>query len=56
MTDRPNILWYCADQQRFDTIRSLGADYVDTPNLDRLVKEGVTFTNCHVTAASCAPS
>ena len=27
-----------------------------TPNMDRLVNEGVTFTQCHVTAASCAPS
>lgn len=54
--ERPHIIFIITDQQRFDTIRSLGADYVDTPNLDRLVKEGVTFTNCHVTAASCAPS
>ncbi len=54
--DRPNIIFIITDQQRFDTIRSLGYDYVDTPNLDRLVREGVTFTGCHVTAASCAPS
>ena len=58
---RPHIIFIITDQQRFDTIRSLGqanslADYVDTPNLDRLVNEGVTFTNCHVAAASCAPS
>jgi arylsulfatase len=54
--ERPHIIFIITDQQRFDTIRALGADYVDTPNLDRLVTEGVTFTNCHVTAASCAPS
>ena len=28
---------------------------MDTPHLDRLVREGVTFTNCYVPAASCAP-
>ena len=39
-----------------DTICALGYDYMETPNLDRLVQEGVTFTNCHITAASCAPS
>ncbi|MBC9867944.1 MAG: sulfatase-like hydrolase/transferase, partial [Opitutae bacterium] len=39
-----------------DTIRALGYDYMETPNLDRLVEEGITFTNCHITAASCAPS
>lgn len=44
------------DQQRFDTINALGFEYMNTPNLDRLVKEGVTFSNCHITAASCVPS
>lgn len=53
---RPNIVFIITDQQRFDTINALGYDYMETPNLDRLVNEGVTFTNCHITAASCAPS
>ena len=53
---RPNIILIITDQQRFDTIRALGFPYMDTPNLDRLVQEGVTFTNCHITAPSCAPS
>ena len=54
--ERPNIIFIITDQQRFDTIRELGFDYMDTPNLDRLIQEGVTFTQCHVTAPSCAPS
>ena len=53
---RPHIVFIITDQQRFDTIRALGFPYMDTPNLDRLVNEGVTFTNCHITAPSCAPS
>ncbi len=53
---RPNIIFIITDQQRFDTIAELGFPYMETPNLDRLVREGTTFTNCHVTAASCAPS
>src|SRR5690606_11372854 len=44
------------DQQRFDTINALGFPYADTPNLDRLVEEGVSFDNCFITAPSCAPS
>ncbi|GAB4142944.1 MAG: sulfatase-like hydrolase/transferase [Planctomycetaceae bacterium] len=56
MPDQPHIIFIITDQQRFDTIRSLGYDYIDTPNLDRLVNEGVTFTNCHISAPSCAPS
>lgn len=53
---RPNIVFIITDQQRYDTIRALGFDYMDTPNLDRLVDEGVLFEQCHVTAASCAPA
>jgi arylsulfatase A-like enzyme len=54
--DRPNIIFIITDQQRYDTIRALGYDYMDTPNLDRLVAEGVSFEQCHVAAASCAPA
>lgn len=52
----PNIVFVITDQQRFDTIGALGYDYVDTPNLDRLVREGTTFTRTYVSAPSCAPS
>ncbi len=56
MTVPPNIIFIITDQQRFDTIAALGYPHVDTPNLDRLVREGVSFKQCHVTAASCAPA
>lgn len=52
----PNIILIMTDQQRYETIRALGASWVDTPNLDRLVREGVSFSNCHITGASCVPS
>lgn len=53
---RPNILWYCTDQQRFDTIHTLGNEYIRTPVLDSLVKEGVAFTNAYVQSPVCTPS
>lgn len=53
---RPNVIFIITDQQRFDSIRSLGFPHMETPNLDRLVNEGVTFSNCFVTAPSCAPA
>jgi arylsulfatase A-like enzyme len=55
-TDRPNIVLFITDQQRFDTVAALGFGHMTTPHLDRLVREGVAFTNCHVTGASCVPS
>lgn len=54
--DRPDIVLITTDQQRFDTINALGASHMETPHLDRLVREGITFTNCHITAPSCAPA
>ena len=52
----PNIILIITDQQRYDTINALGFPYMDTPNLDRLVHEGISFDNCHITAPSCAPA
>ena len=53
---RPNILWYCTDQQRFDTIRSLGNEHINTPSLDRLVKNGTAFNQAYVQSPICTPS
>ena len=56
MSKRPNIILIITDQQRYETIQALGYDYMETPNLDRLVNEGVVFEQCHITAPSCASS
>jgi arylsulfatase A-like enzyme len=53
---RPNIILFITDQQRYETVGALGYPHVDTPHLDRLVREGVSFSQCHVTAPSCVPS
>lgn len=53
---RPNILWLCSDQQRYDTIHALGNPYIDTPNLDRLCENGVAFTHAYVQNPVCTPS
>ena len=53
---QPNIILIITDQQRYDTINALGFPYMETPSLDRLVNEGVSFDNCHITAPSCAPA
>ncbi len=56
MSRRPNILWYCTDQQRFDTIGALGNPYVSTPTLDKLVNEGTVFTHSYCQSPICTPS
>ncbi len=44
---KPNILFIFADDQAFDTINALGYTEVETPNLDRLARNGVTFTHAY---------
>jgi len=53
---RPNILWYCTDQQRFDTIGALGNSHVQTATLDQLVENGVAFTHAYCQSPICTPS
>ena len=56
MARRPNILWYCADQMRSDTVAALGNPHIRTPTLDRLVAAGTAFTQAYTQAPVCTPS
>jgi arylsulfatase A-like enzyme len=58
--ERPNILFFFADDQRADTIHALGNPVVKTPNLDKLAKRGLAFDRAYMqggqNAATCIPS
>lgn len=60
MASQPNVLLLFTDDQRFDTIAALGNPHIHTPNLDRLVARGTTFTNGYIMGGSsgavCMPS
>lgn len=53
---KPNILWICTDQQRFDSLGCYGNQKIDTPNIDRLAEEGVLFQNVYCQSPVCSPS
>ncbi len=53
---KPNFLVIVTDDQRPDTIHALGNDRIHTPNLDRLVREGTTFTRAVAPFPLCVPS
>ena len=60
-SNRPNIIVILADDIGVGDIshyRRLHADNIilETPNIDELAKEGMTFTQAHSPAALCAPS
>lgn len=53
---RPNILWLCTDQQRYDTLGGLSNSRVRTPHVDRLMTEGAAFTHAYCQSPVCTPS
>lgn len=52
----PNVLWICTDQQRYDTLGCYGNDFIVTPNLDKLAKQGVLFEQAYCQCPVCTPS
>jgi arylsulfatase A-like enzyme len=51
-----NIVLVYADDVGYGDLGCYGATKVPTPNLDRLAKEGLRFTDAHSPAATCTPS
>ena len=51
--NRPNILFFFADDQRHDTLGCAGHPIVETPTIDRLAANGVRFKNSFVTRSTC---
>lgn len=54
--DRPNILFFFTDQQRFDTCGCYGQRLPVTPNLDRLAERGTRFANAFTCQPVCGPA
>lgn len=52
----PNIIVVIADDVNWDDIGCYGNPKIRTPNLDRLARQGIRFTNMYLTASSCSPS
>jgi len=53
---KPNVVFIYADDLGFGDLGCYGATKISTPNLDKLAKQGIRFTNGHSTSATCTPS
>ena len=54
---KPNIIFILTDDQRYDEIGAVGNfPWLVTPNLDKLLREGINFENAFVTTSLCGPS
>lgn len=53
---RPNVIIILTDDLGYGDTSAYGATTIKTPNIDRLAKEGLRFTDAHSEAATCTPS
>ncbi|MCB0668016.1 MAG: sulfatase [Saprospiraceae bacterium] len=53
---RPNIIYIIADDVGWGDLGCYGSNVAQTPNIDKLAREGIKFENAFLTASSCSPS
>ncbi len=54
--NRPNIVFIISDQHKYEFTGAYGSDIAITPNIDKLAKTGIIFTNAYTPAPVCAPA
>jgi len=54
--ERPNIVFIMSDDHAYQAISAYNDNLIKTPNIDRIAKEGMLFTNACVANSICAPS
>ena len=54
--DRPNIIFFLVDDQRYDMMSMKDHAFIQTPNIDNLAGNSVYFKEAYVTTSLCSPS
>lgn len=54
--EKPNFIIFIADDAGWNDSGAYGNTGIQTPNIDRLAREGMKFTNAFLTTSSCSPS
>jgi len=52
----PNVVLIIADDHGYPYFGFMGSELVETPNIDRLAREGTVFTHGYSTASACRPA
>lgn len=55
-SEAPNIVLFYVDDLGWKDVGFNGSRYYETPNIDRLAREGIIFTDAYANAPNCAPS
>ena len=54
--ENPNIIFLLSDDQRDNTFGAMAHPIIKTPNTDKLINEGIRFSNTYIAEPTCAPS
>ena len=54
--EKPNIIFIMSDDHGYQAISAYNPDLIQTPNIDRIAKEGILYSRAFVTNSLCAPS
>ena len=53
---KPNIVYIMSDELAYFELSHMGNKYLETPNIDRMAREGIRFTQALAGAPVCAPT
>lgn len=56
VSEQPNIIFIISDDQAYTDYSFMGHEHIETPNIDKLSKESLTFTRGYASAPLCSPS
>jgi len=56
MTSAPNIVFFLVDDMGWRDLACQGSDFYETPHIDRLAAEGMTFTDAYASCPVCSPT
>jgi arylsulfatase A-like enzyme len=54
--DRPNIVFFFIDDMGWTDVGFMGSKFYESPNIDRLARQGTVFTSAYANGPNCAPS
>ncbi|MQY80261.1 MAG: sulfatase-like hydrolase/transferase [Bacteroidetes bacterium] len=54
--EKPNFVFIMVDDLGWKDVGFMGSNYYETPNIDKLSRQGMVFTNAYANAPNCAPT
>jgi len=54
--EKPNIVFILSDDQGWNQTGYMGSDFYETPNIDRIAREGMYFTDAYSASPLCSPA